>query len=462
MGKIIVALGILVLEGGWIIYWVLLEKTFCIDPPAYNLILIFIGGLSGILAFVGAIIGIFAFPPEKIAISKRSMQIGLIITAILTGAVVTSATNGFDPNYHAIVPAAGERTPMEFSFWGDLNPGNYNPDRWDQLNRHRAILIVYEFGEFDREDTYAAVQMLRDTYPSIRIMFPLHGSYFHADQYVPMAQEYLTAIEDYNLTNVIGFNFDIERENDTCAHDAAQLTIARTNLAEAIALIKDHHPEYRIDNTDGIWMMFEGLPFANSFELYKQHALMSIEGWDHYAWQLYRGNAVDPASDPDSTDIYERIASSVALLGANATIPLFGMTGVGDYGPNNCSLAGGSGCNFAGVIRDCRIARSLGVSQVQFYTLTSAGTYQGVYYPSMFEAYGEDFLDVLNASVNGLATPLALTIPGRIFMRSTFGYYLENMAYSLTAGGFFSLIGLAAGSTAIWHQYIARKKNKKD
>jgi len=41
------------------------------------------------------------------------------------------------------------------------------------------------------------------------------------------------------------------------------------------------------------------------------------------------------------------------------------------------------------VIKDCRLARSLGISEVGFYTLCDAGTWEGVYYPSMFEAYGQ-------------------------------------------------------------------------
>ena len=107
-------------------------------------------------------------------------------------------------------------------------------------------------------------------------MFPLHGSYYGWEHYEPMAREYLDQIEAYNLTNVIGFNFDIERENDTCSHDVQRLEDARAALIRTIAMIKAEHPTYRIDNTDGIWMMFDTLPLAGSFELYKQHALMSV------------------------------------------------------------------------------------------------------------------------------------------------------------------------------------------
>jgi hypothetical protein len=246
-----------------------------------------------------------------------------------------------------------------------------------------------------------------------------------------MTQFFLIAIHEYNLSNVIGFSFDLERYNDTCAHNSVLLQQAKDDLIKSIQLIRTNNSLFRIDNTGGIWMMYDQLPLGGSFELYKQHALMSVPGWDYYAWQLYRGNAVDPESDPESSDIYERIWSSVQFLGANKTIPLFGMTGVGDYGPNNCSMNNIT-CNFAGVIKDCKIARGLGVLEVQFYTLCDAGVYQNVNYPSMFDAYGDNFLDILNSSVNGLVKPEEIQISGRYLLKSTLGYWFEDVVYSIT------------------------------
>ncbi|MHA1849075.1 MAG: hypothetical protein ACTSXU_15635, partial [Promethearchaeota archaeon] len=185
--------------------------------------------------------------------------------------------------------------------------------------------------------------------------------------------------------------------------------------------------------------------------------------WDHYAWQLYRGNAVDPATDPQSTDIFERILTSVQFLGAKKTTPILGMTGVGDYGPNNCSLSPGK-CNFAGVIKDCKIARALGLEEIQFFTLTKAGTINQAYYPSMFEAYGNNFLDVLNESVNGLENPEQLAIPGRLAFRSTIGYWWEDVAYSINVVTFLSILGVTAIVTiaAYYKIEIKSKKNTTD
>ena len=91
--------------------------------------------------------------------------------------------------------------------------------------------------------------------------------------------------------------------------------------------------------------------------------------------------------------------------------------------------------SFAGVIKDCRLAHSLGIPEIGFYTLDNIGTYQGVYYPSMFEAYGADFLDVLNASVNGLDEPMVIDVPGNTAFRTTVGYYWEFAGYGIDATG---------------------------
>lgn len=264
----------------------------------------------------------------------------------------------------------------------------------------------------------------------------------------------MNTITQANLTNVIGFSYDLERNNDTGWHNATLLQAAQMNLQESIQMIQTFNPHYRIDVTGGIWMLFDELPLGGNYELYYQHALMSVKGWDNYDWQLYRGNAISPASDPESSDITERIMSSVAYLGANHTIPLFGMTGVGDYGPNNCSCGQ---CNFQGVIRDCQIARGLGVREVQFYTLSFAGVVQNVYYPSMFTAYGNDFLDVLNSSVNGLVSAKVISVRGNDVLKGTVGYWWGDVAISTS---FYSLIGILT-ATVIMTGIVVKMLNLK-
>ena len=51
-------------------------------------------------------------------------------------------------------------------------------------------------------------------------------------------------------------------------------------------------------------MMFGDFPLAFNTELYFQHPLMSVQGWDYYSWQLYRGNAGDPGSYTESSDLF--------------------------------------------------------------------------------------------------------------------------------------------------------------
>jgi len=444
IGKILSLVILLGLDILWITYILSPEKTWCIDFPAWNKALGIIGLVLSIFSLLSIIISIILklnFKNSNSSSKKNSSRKKLNRTLICLSLIslflsCAFATNWFNPYYKIIVPSKNE-PPLKFTFWSHINVSYFSSNQLNELDEHKVILIAYDISE--RNYTYQWAQELRDNYPEIKLMFPIWGSYFElendSNHYVNMVNDYLNAIEIYNLTNVIGFSFDLERQNDTCAHSKVLLNLAIDNLKKSIQIIRTSHPGYRIDVTGGIWMMFDKLPLGGSFELYKQHALMSITDWDFYAWQLYRGNAVDPQSDPNSTDIFERIYSSVKFLGANKTTPIFGMTGVGDYGPNNCSLNNIS-CNFQGLIRDCKIARALGVKEVQFYTLCDAGVYKNVYYPSMFEAYGEDFLDVLNESVNGLENPEILIIPGNTAFKTTCGYFWENVIYSINSFAF--------------------------
>lgn len=442
LGKLISLLLILGMGVFIIIYYLSQEKFWCIDFPAYNRVVSFGALFPGVVAVLINLFLIF---------NRQSLVVNLpkITRLVFLGWIGTCLTlmglfsiNWGDPNYRITVPADGEGQPMHFSFWSHINTSYYTPEQWEALNNHSAIIIAYSYADYDSEtqsynfhfeDTFMWAQFLRDNYPNIKLMWPVFGGYYELDYYVNHTYTYLNAIIDYNLNNTIGFVYDLERHNDTCSHDATLLQQSYDLLQQCIGAIKLVNSSYRIDNTGGIWMMFDKLPLGGSFELYKQHTLMAVTQWDGYQWQLYRGNAVDPASDPYSTDIFERMLSSVEYLGTEHTIPLFGMTGVGDYGPNNCTVDG-LDCNFAGVIKDCQIARALGISEVSFFTLCDAGINSGVYYPSMFEAYGEDFLDILNQSVNGLSAPLELVIPGNIAFKSTVGYWWENVSYSISLG----------------------------
>lgn len=442
LGKFISVLLLMGMGVLFFMYFLSQEKFWCIDFPGYNRIVCFGALVPGVFAIL---LNIFLMIKRQSIVQSLSKLTrifflgGIISSLTLMG---LSSINWGDPNYYIVVPEKGQGTPVHFSFWSHINTSYYTGEQWESLNNHSAIIIAYSYADYDSEthtynfhfeDTFLWAEYLRDNYPNIKLMWPLFGSYYDIYYYINHTYTYLNAIIDYNLNNTIGFVFDLERHNDTCSHDACLLQQSYDALQQCIGAIKLVNSSYRIDNTGGIWMMFDKLPLGGSFELYKQHTLMSVTQWDGYQWQLYRGNAVDPASDPDSTDIFERMLSSVQYLGAEHTVPLFGMTGVGDYGPNNCTIDEIS-CNFAGVLKDCQLARGLGITEVSFFTLCDAGIYNGVYYPSMFEAYGEDFLDTLNQSVNGLDMPLELVIPGNTALRSNVGYWWENVSYSISLG----------------------------
>ncbi len=436
-GKIITIFLVLAL-GGLIVYLYLTpSKAFCIDFPAANVFAGLGGIATGLFAMFMNVLSLFTRGHPARPFPSRKLSNCVAVTLLACGGCVTGfATNWFDPYYHAVVPAEGDAPAMEFMFWSHINVSYFTASELQQLDRHGATIIAYTLANSSFNETFAWAEDIRDTYPRIKLMWPLFGGYLHREEIEGNVTMYLEAIDAHDLTNTIGFIFDLERHNDTCWHDEMEWKLLVDGLHRCFTAIKGFNASYRIDNTAGIWMMFSHMPLGGGdlVEVYKQHALMSLQdNWTGYQWQLYRGNAVDPASDPDSTNIYERMLSSVRFLGAEMTVPLFGMTGVGDYGANNCSLDSPASppCNFAGVIKDCRLARSLGITSIGFFTLCDAGVYERVYYPSMFEAYGDDFLDVLNESVNGLDAPMRIDVPGNVAFMTTAGYAWEQASYGL-------------------------------
>jgi hypothetical protein len=439
------------------IYFLFQEKSWCIDFPAWNQFIAIVGIVSGLVSVILNIV-LLCFKANESLKLHPYLKIILILGAISCSLIAWGgSTNGFDPVYHVRVPAKDEAPPVQFMFWSDINTSIFTTQEWQQLNNHSAIIVAYGLNKTTNA-TFTWAQYIRDNYKRIKLMWPTGGGYY--DSCGPYAQtieqdtyDYLHGIRDYNLNNTIGFVYDLERCNDTCWHDAAKWQSFQESMARCFAAIRAWNASYRIDNTGGIWMMNTPLPFAGgeATEVLFQHPLMSLEPtaqWTGYQWQLYRGNAVSPASDSDSTNMYERMLSSVRGVGAEKTVPLFGMTGVGDYGPNNCSVNGIT-CNFAGVVKDCRLARALGIHEVGFYTLCKIGTYQGVYYPSMFEAYGAHFLDVLDLTVNGLDEAMIIDVPGNNVLHTTIGYYWEFVGYSISSLACGIIIGIAAGVTII-------------
>jgi hypothetical protein len=401
-------------------------------------------GISGIAAGLATIVlNIIEWSTPKPAGEKRHLfpkftrkrVLNLLVVAATIVLAAGFATNWFNPYYYVTVPSATQAPPTKFMFWTELNNATdasiFNASEWQELDNHGAILSVYGLNESDN-DTFAWAAFIRDAYPAIKIIWPLGGGYYNYEAIAQGTKDYLDGIRAYNLTNTIGFVYDLERDNDTCWRNAADLQASLVSFQQDFALIRAFNASYRIDVTGGYWMMLASLPLGGgqAVELYYQHPIMSLASdWTYYEWQLYRGNAVGPPSDPGSTNLFERVLTSVRIVGAAKTLPLFGMTGVGDYGPNNCTVGATNGtpCRFDQVIRDCQLSRALGVPEIGFYTLCAAGVYDGVYYPSMFQAYGEHFLDVLDTDVNQLAQPLSLVVPGNTAFQTSVGYYWEQM-----------------------------------
>jgi hypothetical protein len=445
-------------------YYLVQEKAWCIDAPAWNQVIGIAGIASGLAAIVLNLISMGTNLSRNADVSRRAW-IAFLVPVIACGIVIAGAgTNWFDPYYHARVPARGEAPPVRFTFWSQINNATnasyFTPQQWQQLDNHSSTIIVYGLNT-STNYTFSWARQVRDAYPRIKLMWPCFGGYYNWAQIENDTKTYLHAIQSYGLSNTIGFVYDLERHNDTCWHDAAKWQELQSSMAWCVAAIRAQNASYRVDNTAGIWMLYSHYPLGGGdrTEVLFQHALMSLAGttgWDGYQWQLYRGNAVSPASDLDSTNMYERMLTSVRGVGAGKTVPLFGMTGVGDYGPNNCTVDG-LPCNFAGVIKDCRLARSLGIAEVGFYTLCDAGTWEGIYYPSMFEAYGANFLDVLNASVSGLDEAMIIDVPGNTAFRTTAGYYWEFVGYGINGSAVGIIAAVAIAASLLLDRWRSRK-----
>jgi hypothetical protein len=161
-----------------------------------------------------------------------------------------------------------------------------------------------------------------------------------------------------------------------------------------------------------------------------QHILRTMpgfmpDGWTTFVPMHYRcfyggnppygvpaaGDTQYPSAYHTYTQLYRYKASVPEDLQERKLSILLGITNCTCFGQDVTVNDNGATNGFQNLILETRICKAFGMREIGFFLIGSAGSGDGYIMGDPFEAYGIDFLDKLNASVNGLSSydPIVLT-----------------------------------------------------
>ncbi len=430
---------------------------------------------------------------------------------IVAIAVAAFCTLGFDQAWFVpagtTVTVQGQLDQVEIALFTRLEPAAYTAPQRDALNNHSMLMVTWDTPAFVSMATWNAdpfhwmegiessaeyltaraafvslCEYWRDNYPAVTIMpavigipcgFPTDISTTNSSNGVGgtiwQAKQYLETAVAYNLTNVAGVHADQEDcsdgwlvpdewRNATRNHEANENWIAFFEWVNASYADPDWQAyfamtpgrsRFSFQTTFGSSAL-EGLDGDDDLDVFNRNNVLRVPCWDDYAPMFYQSVMADP--DLAHYRMYQNmqaLAGSLARYGLGNRIGAYiGITGEGVFRPgvalqqfNGIGNAVVSGYDV--LVRQALIAKSFGSRRVTVFLGTTTESMNGV-----FDAYGINFLDRFNASVNGPNSSVSFAI----LYKPLADAYLTDGArdFLLTKGNNLALIlDLALGGVVV-------------
>ena len=432
---------------------------------------------------------------------------GVSLTLILLGGSYVGIVAPSYPRGEVLIQP--QDYPVKFAFWALAENTSYTPAQLDALNRHEVTLVA-NFGidltnpatvDAERAKLVNKLSWWLTHYPKVSFYLIVPGIPGGAvwdgaaNLTTLQAREIIITARTYGLTNVKGEAFDWEQPNlghntnissrpDPARHQQAIETWKaffdwKAAYAPEIVLSVVNSYQLVADKIDADW------------DLHVKEMAITFEcpRWDNYAPMIYRCfyTGTKPFGDPDVmsslSGIYDTYSFYKAMVAnAQSVYSTFGdLDRLGVYiGETNCSCYGRDtrvwengeyqGTGFDVLARDILIVKSFGVKTVTIFLLFTA--MEGGYsMGGAFEAYGDDFLDRLNATVNGPNSTRPFTISkGPVRVQRTgipaiFAMYFMDLIYNIDHPLEFLLAitivgGLAGGSFQAHRRQLKRARNR--
>ncbi len=371
----------------------------------------------------------------------------------------------------------------DFAFWAGTSNTSYTDPQLAELNEHGVILA----GGWTN---VSQMQYWLDHYPNVRFSLVIYGTFCDADaaEITERAKTQIGYVTDNSLTNIIGITLDWEGwepSNATAHQQAIQIWSDFLDWKEVNApanfsvTLLDHSSAY-YDYIDGD-MDMHSLWQAVDFE---------VPRFDEYAPMIYRctyGGAKpfgDPVSYSSAWGVEDTYSFYKAMeVNARGVAGTFGnRSRLGIYlGETNCSCYGRDvqvwengkymGTGWDMLVQDSLICKAFGTKTITYFLMqanpTDPDPTKSWWMGGGFDAYGNDFLDKLDAAVNGANStkPFTINIGPLSVWKTGLSYfegslmmdYLYNIDHPL---GFALWMGMivALGVFLFWREWRRQEK----
>ena len=361
-----------------------------------------------------------------------------ILTHILVGVVILSSGTlvylgtAKDPMVNGVITIQPSSEPVEFAFWGQLNPDRYSTAQKIALNKHNVLIIGYdtpiwfENSSAERTKFMQYCQYWRDNYPNVRLMAVAHGipGGFvwdgSAEGSIAFTRRIIETVIQENLTTVIGINTDQEKpqalKQSKTYKDRERNADATARWNQFLTEIKQAYPNrFEFQTTFDMTSIIDQLDGDNDLDVYVRNNVLTVPAWDEYAPMIYTAGGKNYVPNPISADkahfelyLYMKILKD-ALVKADMGTKIGGYLGITNmsifsrdntvYWHNRPNATG-----YDALVTQALIAKHFGIRRLTTFILDTvpAGDDSVELMGGVFDSYGEDFMDRYNESVNGL------------------------------------------------------------
>ncbi|MFX0101264.1 MAG: hypothetical protein ACFFCS_16950 [Candidatus Hodarchaeota archaeon] len=404
----------------------------------------------------------------------------------------------FSQNQVVIIKPADYK--VEIAIFTQMEDTAYTVAQKEAFDRHETIIVCHDAPYFVTPDIWNAdpfgwqvnitnttaylnartwyvnkCNYWKSNYPGVCIMPVVHGipcgtptdlsasnGTHGVGGTIWMARQFLEIAVEDNLTNVVGIHTDQEDCQDHWDVDGNDLRDrernhqANENWIAFFQWVNDSYstPEWQVffssipnrdkftfQTTFGMLSGVDGLDGDDDMDVYVRNNVLRVPHWDDYTPMIY----VDGAKSPDEGhyQLYQNLRAindSLSHYGLEERIGAYlGIMGMGIFKGGSATLTqyeAGSQVVASGfdiLVRQALIVKSFRAPRVSLFLGTTVGDMIGI-----FDAYGDDFLDDFNESVNGLGSNNSFDIPMVSCVNGLESYVLVD--YLLTSAYNFPVI----------------------
>lgn len=376
---------------------------------------------------------------------RRTVHVALLVAGATVGTTMIACTWLVPKDVVTITP---QEYTMNFAFWGSHYHARYTPAQLDAMNRHAITIAPYTVPPLTASEAVRAafkteMEWWMENCSAVSFLVSIPGipGGFVWDGgtagTIAAAKETVQFVQREGLTNVRGLAFDWENPIEETLADHPYLVdvpnrtrheTSRQLWAEFFDWMDLNAPEMFLSNINYVEMSQDA--YDGDFDLHLAESFNTFEEprYDEYAPMIYRcpcrgtppfGDVPrwDAGTNIDTTyDFYQRLRTHVEgveyIHGSRARASVYvGITNCTCYGRDVEVYEEGEylGHGFDVLVRDLLVCKHFGMETVTIFILDTV-VENDHSMGGVFESYGDDFLDRLNASVNGpgATTPFVL------------------------------------------------------